>query len=156
MSRGFTLLEVLVALVIVGLGMMAVFDQLNHTLAAASRLRDRTLATWIAEDRITELQVTGEFPDIGERSDDVEMARTEWIYTIKVTQIPDAGFRRVDVTVSFADSPDNVLAELAGFIAPPPQPAAGSPASDPGSGGAESGSGTGFGQGWAPLKEFGE
>ena len=56
-QKGFTLLEVLVALAIIGLGMVAVFSQLNQSLLAASRLRDKTLASWIALDRITELRV---------------------------------------------------------------------------------------------------
>jgi general secretion pathway protein I len=152
-ARGFTLREVLVALVIVGLGMMAVFDQLNQMLTSAARLRDKTFATWIAEDRITELQVTGEFPKVGERSDEVEMARALWAYTIKISGIPEMDFRRVDVTVAFADSPDYVLAELAGFIGPPQQRA--NP--DQGDAGdADAGIGTGFGEGWAPLDGYAE
>ena len=46
-DRGFTLLEVLVALVIVGLGMIAVFGQISQSLTATARLRDKTLATWV-------------------------------------------------------------------------------------------------------------
>ena len=60
---GFTLLEVLVALVIVGLGLMAVFSQLNQTIMTASMLRDRTLAHWVAVDRITELRLEGVLTD---------------------------------------------------------------------------------------------
>ena len=78
---GFTLLEVLVALVIIGLGMMAVFDQLSQMLTTAARLRDKTFATWIAEDRITELQVNGQYPKVGDQSDEVEMAGADWTYT---------------------------------------------------------------------------
>lgn len=119
-SRGFTLLEVLVALAIVGLGMIAVFSQLNQSLLATERLRQRTLAHWVAVDRITELRVAGEFPEVSERSDDIEMARTEWSYTVKISQTPVENFRRVDVLVSFADSPDNVIAQVTGFVARPP------------------------------------
>lgn len=116
--RGFTLLEVLVALVIVGLGMMAVFTQLNQSLNAASRLRDKTLANWVAVDRITELRITGEYPKIGQREDEIEMANSVWVYTMQVTQTEVETMRRLDVTVSYADSPDDVLAEVAGFVSP--------------------------------------
>lgn len=118
--RGFTLLEVLVALVIVGMGMMAVFTQLNQSLSAASRLRDKTLANWVAVDRITEIRVTGEYPKVGRREDEVEMANTVWAYAIDVSQV-DENLRRLDVTVSFADTPDEILAEVAGFVAPAEQ-----------------------------------
>ena len=124
--RGFTLLEVLVALVIVGLGMMAVFTQLNQSLTAVSRLRDKTLANWVAVDRITEMRVMGEYPKIGQLEDEVEMANSTWLYTIEVQATPVDNLRRLDVTVSFADKPGDVLATVSGFVAPvgqnPPRP----------------------------------
>lgn len=115
-AGGFTLLEVLVALVIVGLGLMAVFSQLNQALITASMLRERTLAHWVAMDRVAELRLSGELPDVGETSDDVEMAGIEWTYVLTFTDVGIENFRRVDVTVSFADTPDRVITELAGFL----------------------------------------
>jgi general secretion pathway protein I len=117
---GFTLLEVLVALAIVGLGMIAVFTQLNQSLLAASRLRDKTLAHWIAVDRITELRITGQFPEVSEQTDELEMARATWSYTVKVSQTPVEALRRVDVSVGFADTPDNIVATVTGFVGEPP------------------------------------
>ena len=169
-SHGFTLLEVLVALVIVSLGMIAVFSQLNNMLSVTSRLRDKTLAHWIAVDQITELQANHAYPNVGEKRDEVDMAHATWSYSVKVSQIGDLKMRRVDVKVSFADSPDYVLAEVSGFIAPPAQtltqnqqqPPGGSPPSpdglsqpsggpvNPANSGAGSG-GSGFGPGWDPL-----
>ncbi len=146
-QRGFTLIEVLVALVIVGLGMMAVFGQLNQMLTATARLRDKTLATWIAVDRITELQANGEYPRIGERSDDLKMGRSEWTYTIRTSEIPGMDMRRVDVTVSYVDTPNDVLTEIAGFVRPPPVSGSGAQISSPDEGPPAGG----FGQGFAPL-----
>ena len=125
--RGFTLLEVLVALVIVSLGMIAVFGQLNQMLSASARLRDKTLAHWIAVDQITELQALGAYPKVGESSDEVDMARATWTYTVKTSQIGDLAMRRVDVTVAFADTPEQILAEVRGFLGPPQQAVAGTP-----------------------------
>jgi general secretion pathway protein I len=120
-GRGFTLLEVLVALVIVSLGMIAVFGQLNQMLSASGRLRDKTLAHWIAVDQITELQAIHAYPKVGERHDELDMARATWSYTVKISQIGDLAMRRVDVAVAFADTPKRILAEVSGFIAPPLQ-----------------------------------
>ncbi len=75
---GFTLLEVLVALVIVALGLMAAFGQVNQSLTVSSRLRDKTLAHWIASNEMTRMRLLADFPAIGTRSDEVEMARTNW------------------------------------------------------------------------------
>lgn len=124
-SAGFTLLEVLVALVIVGLGLMAVFSQLNQTIVTASLLRERTLAHWVAMDRLAELRLAGQLPDVGERSDEVKMAGVEWAYVLKFSEVGFENFRRVDVSVSFADTPDRIITELIGFLGEPPESVAG-------------------------------
>ena len=58
-TAGFTLIEVMVALVIVALGMMAVNTQLNRYTVAASYVEEKTLASWIATNKLTELIVCG-------------------------------------------------------------------------------------------------
>jgi general secretion pathway protein I len=117
--RGFTLLEVLVALAIVGLGMMAIFTQLNQSLLATDRLREKTIAGWIALDRITELKVTRQFPRAGEQTDELEMVGQEWKYTVKTTQTPIENIRRIDVTVSRGEKPDVILSKMTGFLGKP-------------------------------------
>ena len=129
-AGGFTLLEVMVALVIVALGLMAAFGQVNQSLNAASRLRSLTLAHWIALDQITRLRFLGEFPAIGTSSDEVEMANTRWTYKTKVTKADLETLRVVEVSVALADSPDRVISTVTGVIgapqAPPPPPTGGS------------------------------
>jgi len=118
-QSGFTLLEVLVALVIVALGLMAAFGQVNQSLTVASRLRDKSLAHWVASNEMTRLRLLDEFPAIGSRSDEVDMARTTWRYTIKVVKTPVEALRRVDISVAFAERPDSVVTTLTGFLGRP-------------------------------------
>ncbi len=126
-AAGFTLLEVMVALVIVALGLMAAFGQVNQSLNAASRLRNMTLAHWIAVDQITRLRFLGEFPAVGTSSDEVEMAGTRWAYKTKVSKADLETLRVIDVSVALADSPDSVITTATGVIGapqaatPPPQ-----------------------------------
>jgi len=130
---GFTLLEVLVALVIVSLGMIAVFGQVNQSVAATSFLRNKTLAHWIAVDRITELRINREFPSIGEHSDEIEAAHARWITTVKISATPAENLRRIDVSVAFVESPDSQLAAATGFIGRPMETGPpGSPGQGPG------------------------
>jgi general secretion pathway protein I len=153
--RGFTLIEVLVAMAILSLGMIAVFSGMSQSLNVTARLRDKTLASWIALDRITELQVTGEYPDAGNRSDEVEMARMQWAYEMKISSIPQMEMRRIDITVSFADSPDDILATVIGFIGPRKVNPTGAQGEQDTSGtkNNDSTSGDGFGSGWEPPRE---
>jgi len=108
---------VLVALVIVALGLIAAFGQVNQTVTTAIRLRDKTIAHWVAMNEMTRLRLLGEFPATGSRSDEVEMARTTWRYTVKVIKTESAEFRRVDISVSPAERPDMVVTTVSGFLA---------------------------------------
>ena len=75
-SAGFTLIEVMVALVIVALGMMAVNTQLNRYTVAATYVEQKTLASWIATNKLTELSIAPTWPSVGDYDEDVEFART--------------------------------------------------------------------------------
>jgi general secretion pathway protein I len=123
-SSGFTLLEVLVALAIVALGLMAVFGQVSQSVTVAIRLRDKTFADWIAMDQITQLRLGGDFPAVGTRTEDVDMANTKWRCTVKVSATDVADLRRADVSVAFADNPDRPVVSVASFLVRQPQPVA--------------------------------
>ena len=81
-SPGFTLVEVLVALFVVTLGMTAVFMQLGQYSMNANFVREKTLASWIASNRLTEMSIQPNWPDIGEAEDTVEFANREWRLSI--------------------------------------------------------------------------
>jgi general secretion pathway protein I len=123
-SRGFTLIEVLAALVIVSLGMMAVIQAVSQTASNSSYLRDKTLAHWVALNRLTEVRLEQSAPKVDETSDEVEMAGRTWRWTMTVTQTPVETMRRIDVSVRPAEADeDSSMATLTGFygsaIAPP-------------------------------------
>jgi general secretion pathway protein I len=126
---GFTLVEVLVALAIVALGLIGVFAQVSQSATSANRLRDKTLADWVALNTLTDLRLSGVFPKVGTTSDDVDMADTKWHWEMKVSETE--GLRRADVTVSLAETPDRPLAIASGFVTQrqpnPSEPATGWP-----------------------------
>ena len=104
--RGFTLIEVLAALVIVSLGMLGVIQAVTQTVSNGAYLREKTLAHWIAMNVITERPPQSEPPPIGETSDDLDFAGRRWRWTLKVTQTQVASLRRMDVSVRPAEKPD--------------------------------------------------
>ena len=122
--RGFTLIEVLAALVIVALGMLGVIQAVTQTARNGTYLREKTIAHWVAMNVITEQRLQSGPPQASEASDEVELAGQRWRWTLKVTQTSVDSMRRMDVEVRPSDKPDgDPLAIVTGFygtaIGPP-------------------------------------
>ena len=116
-SRGFTLIEVVVALAILGIGMLAVFKTIGDTVNNVEVLRDRSFAQWIADNRITEVRLTGEMPSVEETAGEVEFAGRQWHWVSKVSQTQVRGMRRIDVSVRRDEDPeDSSIVTLSGFV----------------------------------------
>jgi len=116
-ERGFTLIEVVVAMAVVALGMMAVFRVVHDTVNNSAYLRDRTFATWIADNRLAELRLGTELPSVDRTEGEVEFANQAWRWVASVSQTPVPELRRIDVRVRRADDPeDSALAEVSGFV----------------------------------------
>jgi general secretion pathway protein I len=116
-TLGFTLIEVVVALAIVAIGMFALFSAVSDATNNSAYLRDRTFASWVAENRIAEVRLSGEFPSVDETEGDVEFAGTQWHWTATVSQTPVKGMRRLDVHVRRAEDPaGSSLAQMTGFL----------------------------------------
>ena len=114
---GFTLIEVVVALAIVAIGMLAVFKTIGDTTHNVTELRDRSFAAWIADNRITEIRISGEMPSVEQTAGEVEFAGRRWHWITKVSQTQVQGLRRIDVSVRRDGDPDSAsLVNLAGFV----------------------------------------
>ncbi len=121
---GFTLIEVIVALVVIALGMLGVIQAVSQTASNSGYLRDKTVAHWVAMNRLTEVRLQKSAPAVDKTSDEVEMAGRKWKWTMNVTQTPVETIRRIDVSVRPLEADeDSSLASVTGFygaaIAPP-------------------------------------
>lgn len=116
--RGFTLIEVMVALTIVALSLTAIGASTNQMIDAANTMRDRTYASWIAQNRITELRLANEEPEVSTTSGEVDFANATWEWRAVVSESGVEDFYRVDVSVSLAGS-DYQIRTVTGFLGRP-------------------------------------
>jgi general secretion pathway protein I len=96
---GFTLIEVLAALVIVAIGMLAVIRAVNQTVSNTSYLRDKTIAHWVAMNKLTETRLNISPPANDTSEGDVDMAGATWHWRMVVTAV-DPNISRIEVKVS--------------------------------------------------------
>lgn len=99
-QRGFTLIEVLVALLVFGLIATAAAEVGSQYIASYERIRDKTMAGWIADNRISELRLQEVLPDISENSDDLDYGPYRWQVTTAVLGTEEPSMRRIEVTVA--------------------------------------------------------
>jgi general secretion pathway protein I len=114
------LIEAVVALLIVALGMTAIFTQLNQYGATATYMQEKTLASWIATNILTERSVQPDWPELGSEEEEIEFAGRQWHCLIEVSETQVENLRRVDVSVARADNPDRTIHKMSGLIEPPP------------------------------------
>lgn len=97
--RGFTLVEVLVALVIVALGAAAVLSALRTAADSAQRQRERMLAGQVAMNRMVETRLEPEWPTTGTREGSVEMGGRRWQWRQQIDRSPYEGVLQITVQV---------------------------------------------------------
>ena len=120
-ARGFTLIEVLVALAILSISLLSVAAAMNQMIDAANSLRDRTYADWIAQNKIVEIRLSGVEPETRSSSGEVEYASVDWAWRSVISETGVEDLYRVDVTVSLAGT-DYELRTVTGFVGQPTIP----------------------------------
>lgn len=115
---GFTLIEVLVALVIVAIALGAGIKAAGALTHNAERLAVMSSAQWCAENALTELRLTQQFPDIGESPFACEQLGSSFGGKLRASPTPNPLFRRVDVDVS--DDEGRPLLTLSTIMGKPP------------------------------------
>lgn len=103
-QRAFTLIEVLVALVIVAFGMGALLATLSSAAETTSYLREKSFGEWVALNAITDLRLSGVRPAAGTSSGDVDFAGEKFHWSQQVVDPGLPGILRVDVTITRANA----------------------------------------------------
>ena len=119
--RGFTLIEVMVAMAIAALGLAAVAASVSQMVDAGAAMQQRSYASWIAQNKIAEMRLANVVPDVSESSGDTIFANREWLWRATVSDTGVENLFRVDVRVGLADGDENIRT-VTGFIGEPVVP----------------------------------
>lgn len=119
--RAFTLVEVMVALAIIALSLTAVATKMGRMIDTSNAMRERTYASWIAQNKIAELRLTNVIPDVSATSGEIEYANSTWYWRAEISESGIENLFRADVTVFFPDN-DSVVRKVTGFIGEPIPP----------------------------------
>ena len=102
-ARGFTLLEVLVALAVVAISLAAGLRAAGVVGDNAERLADVVAAQWCADNQLTEQRLRRIFPGIGDVDFACEQLGRSYKGKLVTRPTLNPGFRRVDAIVSTSD-----------------------------------------------------
>lgn len=118
-QRGFTLLEVLVALVIVGTALAAGLRAVGSLTQNSAGLRTAMMATWSAENRLVQIRLAREFPEIGKRSFECPQGDLKLVCQEEVFTSPNPLLRRVEVSVYDMENPERRILKLVQLVLRP-------------------------------------
>ncbi len=112
--RGFTLLEVLIALAVASIALVAAMRAGASLAQASNEMRLRTHAQWSAENRLSGIRLTSEFPSLGRRTYECPMGAVALRCVEEVFGTPNPSFRRIELSVE-NPADGHRLARLTGF-----------------------------------------
>ncbi len=118
-QSGFTLMEVLIALAILGIGLLAVVSVAGTSTTTAFKLKQKTFAHFVALNEAARLRTSLEWPDVGRRNGTAHLAGETWRWTVKISKTSAPNLRRADIDIALDDAPDKSISNLVAFIGKP-------------------------------------
>lgn len=117
---GFTLVEALIALAIISIALISALHVAAQSTTNVGELRARLLASWVAENILTEHRARGDWLTPGIYRGTQREGGVEFAWREEVVLTPNPAFRRIDIFVSDVSDEAHVLAHFTAMLVNPP------------------------------------
>ena len=116
-TRAFTLLEVLIAMAIFGMTVTFMLSNINEQQNAHSNIGIKTVAHWVALNKMAETRMEKKWPNVGVTRGDAEMRNHKWFWLQTVSKTTDKELRQIEIEVRYQESEELPATRFVGFIA---------------------------------------
>ncbi|EIW88335.1 general secretion pathway protein I [Alishewanella agri BL06] len=117
--RGFTLLEVLIALAIFATAGAAILQASGSHLRAIAQLEELTLASMVANNQLQLAQINRSWPPRELEQGEVRLGERDWQWQLRANVVPDQDLRELVVTVRAAEAPEQIVYQLKTYVGRP-------------------------------------
>jgi len=115
-QSGFTLVELLLALAVFAYAAGSIMQLVGQSANNLSQLEEMTFASWVANDRLAELQVSKVWPPKNNEKGEREMAGNLWHWQQKVVSTEDERLRAVTVQVALDKAMASPIYSLTTYV----------------------------------------
>lgn len=115
-AKGFTLVEVLVALVLLAVALSAMIKTASETTVNTAVMRDKFFASLVATNKVNEIHIQKLWPATGNSNGSEEMGHQSWFWQMKVENTPEPALRKISVEISAEQNKDRILYSLTAYI----------------------------------------
>jgi len=116
-AKGFTLLEVLIAMVIFATAVVGLISQINGYKSAQVTASQRTIAHLVAMNKLAETRLEKDWPNVGTTRGSTDMAKKTWYWIQTVSKTTEKNLRQVEVEVRLEEDDEIKTTSFIGFIA---------------------------------------
>lgn len=118
-SRGMTLLEVMVALVIFAITGTAIMKAATDHLSGVEQIEEITFATWVANNQMTQAMLSKQWPPKNDEKGSMEMSGRTWYWQQRVVKTNDDHLRAIEISVGLDENYEDSITTITSYKANP-------------------------------------